>query len=165
MRLLAVCVGTALVCGLAAAMVAPEVLIGGETRVRAAPAAEAAGAEAAPAPGLLHLEDHVRLDPREVRFNNHRWTALPEKARRAYLERYWRLAELDEPERDALFQQYREFRDAPKATRDRLRRRAKALAAFVETLSPQDQAVLESLPPEERAAKLIELWQARRDAW
>ena len=89
---------------------------------------------------------------------------MSETERLAVVARYRRLAEMDAAERDQLLQKYQEFRQLSGDQQADLRRRAIRLAAFVQSLSPQDQALLESMTDDQRAARLLELWRAREAA-
>lgn len=166
-RLIAVCVGTALACGTAVALTAPQGLIGGEHRA-GAPVAAVREIPAAGLPGdtgPLRLSAEIEMDPREVRSNLQRWAGMSQGRREALFERYWRLAELPETQRKELTDQYRAFRKESKARQEFLRSRAKELQAFLDSLSPQDQAVLKGMAPEQRARRLLELWTARYGKW
>jgi hypothetical protein len=166
-RLLLACLTTAVACGFVAIAVGPRMLIGGTGH--AAPAATvsagqtppgAAGATGATA-GLLALSDHLRLDPREAQANAIRWAGMSEARRRELLTRYWQLASLDSADRDRIFDQYAAFRALPENRQDALRAQARKLRQFMQSLSPQDQAMLESMNDRDRAERLLELWQAR----
>ncbi len=159
--LLALCLVTALVCGAAVGMLAPHILIG-ET-ARKADTGEAVAAVHTAA-GPLGLTERLGLDPREIEANQQRWAAMSEAERLAVVARYRRLAEMDAAERDQLLQKYQEFRQLSGDQQADLRRRAIRLAAFVQSLSPQDQALLESMADDQRAARLLELWRAREAA-
>ena len=160
MRLLAVCVGTAVLCGALAAIFAPKVLVGdvrpgGGAPVQSKPIKRGAKP---PRPGaVLDLDNRLDLDPRETRNNSMRWDALAEPERRLFFERYWRLTALEPEEQDRLIERYKEFRRLPAERQALLRRRARDLQEFLNRLSPQDKAVLASLSDEERAARLLEL--------
>jgi len=172
-RLLLVCVATAVACGSLAGVVGPKVLIGGTgaappeaelvlPEVTLAPrGGESASTEATGGPLPLDLAECLGLDPRQEQANAVRWHALSPERRRALLDLYWRLAEMDEAQRRELLERYSRFRDLPEGRRRALRERARRLRAFLETLSPQDQAVLESLDPQARARRILRLWQAR----
>jgi len=165
-RLLALCVGTALVCGLVAGLVAPEILIGG-VRLRAAPAAKPAADEPGPdsASLLLPLSDRLELDPREAHANALRWATMSEAERRAYFERYWQLTECGAEERQQILDRYRGFRRLPKERREFLIDRARELEEFVASLSPQDQAMLQGMADRDRAERILELWRSRYGTW
>ncbi|HUU11171.1 MAG TPA: DUF3106 domain-containing protein [Phycisphaerae bacterium] len=168
-RLMLVCLAMALACGVAAGFAGPRILIGGISHTWPGPAAPPKDAprQARPAEvaGPLDLSDRLGLDPRETQANTIRWSSLPEDHRRAVLDRFWRLAEMDTHEQDRLFQRYAEFRQLPEKRRDFLRTRAQKLKTFMNTLSPQDQAVLAGMGDDERARRLLELWQARYGTW
>jgi hypothetical protein len=167
-RLLLVCLATALVCGVAAVSVAPtRLLIGGVSQaaglaaapVRPPEAARSAGVAASP----LSLSDRLRVDPRETQANAIRWASMAEGERRALVNRYWRLAAIDPSDQDRIFQQYEAFRELPEGRQEFLRTRAQRLRDFIQSLSPQDQALLESMTDRQRAERLLELWQARHN--
>jgi hypothetical protein len=164
LRLMMLCVGTAVVCGTAAALIVPRVLVGGE-RVGGAAAAGLPTAAALAGDGPLGLSADLELDPRELRANVQRWARLSQADQERYFRRYWRLAQLDPDARDDLLEEYRFFREEPKARQEFLRGRAKELQDFVATLGPQDQAVLKGMAPEHRARRLLELWKARYGTW
>lgn len=166
-RLMLVCVATALACGVVAGLLAPQVLVGSVPQAaELLPAGVKAAAPAAPAAGEpLSLSDRVGLDPRETQANAIRWAALTEADRRSLLDQYWQLSEMDEAQRDRLVQQYTAFRELPEKRQEALLARARKLKEFVKTLSPQDQAVLESMGDRDRAARLMQLWQARHGTW
>ncbi len=165
-RLLMVCVATAVTCGTVAGLLGPRILIGGTGAIRPArtPAAETEP-QARPPATPLDLPSRLALDPREVQANAIRWQKMSQAERRRLLDRYWDLAGLDAQQRESLLQRYEAFRDLPQARRAFLRERAAKLKAFVETLSPQDQAVLDGMSDEARARRLLELWQARYGPW
>jgi hypothetical protein len=165
-RLLLACLVTAGACGFVAGLAAPQILVGSVAGL-AAPAQQAAAepCERLPGPMPLALSDGVQLDPREAQANAIRWTELAETDKRAALDRYWRLAEMDEAERQTLFDRYGDFRSLPEVRQAFLRDRARQLREFMNTLSPQDQAVLEGMNDTERAKRLLELWKARYGTW
>jgi len=159
MRLLAVCVGTAVLCGAVAAILAPKVLVGdvppGNESAKLTQTKQDAKT---PRPGaVLDLDNRLKPDPRETRNNGMRWNALAEPQRRVFFERYWRLTALTPEEQDRLIGRYKEFRTLPAERQALLRQRAKDLGEFLNRLSPQDKAVLAGLSDEERAARLLEL--------
>jgi hypothetical protein len=160
MRLLAVCVGTAILCGAVAAILAPKVLIG-DVRLGGGEPAKLKqtkrGAKTLRPGAILDLDDRLDLDPRETRTNGMRWNALADAQRREFFERYWRLTALDPEEQERLIERYKEFRRLPAERQALLLRRARNLEEFLNRLSPQDKAVLASLSDEERAARLLEL--------
>ncbi|MFO8014965.1 MAG: DUF3106 domain-containing protein [Phycisphaerae bacterium] len=164
-RLLLVCVVTAVACGTVAGLVGPRILIGGTgVGVAAVPSADApVAADAAATP--LDLPARLALDPRETQANAIRWQKMSGPRRRRLLDRYWDLAGLDAGEREALIDRYAAFRNLPEARRAFLRDRAAKLKAFVASLSPQDQAVLEGMDDEARARRLLDLWKARYGPW
>jgi hypothetical protein len=165
-RLLLVCVVTAVACGTLAGLLGPRILIGGtgsRGTVQALPAE--ADAPARPAATPLDLPGRLALDPREVQANAIRWQKMTEAERRRLLDRYWDLARLDPDQREALLERYVAFRTLPETRRAFLRERAAELKRFVATLSPQDQAVLEGMSDEARARRLLDLWQARYGPW
>jgi hypothetical protein len=163
-----VCLTTALACGLAAGIAGPQILIGS---VAGVPASAGAGQDAARLAAAsksaesLALAGQLRLDPREVQANAIRWANLSEAERRAYLDRYWRLAEMEPSAREYLVKQYVQFRELPEKRQEFLKTRALRLKEFVSTLSAQDQAVLESMSDAQRAERLLQLWQARYGKW
>ena len=169
-RLMLVCLATALTCGLVAGVAGPQILIGGvsytgpETSLTAKHAPRG-GRTVQAAAGPLDLSERLGLDPREARANAIRWTSLAEDRRRAVLDRYWQLAELDPAERERAFERYAAFRELPEKRQEFLRTRAQKLKAFVQDLSSQDQAVLAGMSDEERARSLLRLWQARYGTW
>jgi hypothetical protein len=168
LRLLLVCLATALGCGLVAGIVGPQILIGGVADL--GPAADIAAtvpvtATAAKAPPVLLLSEQLKLDPRESQANTLRWAGLSEADRRALLDKYWRLADMDAAERQRIVHQYARFRELPEKRQGFLKTRALELKQFVGTLSPQDQAVLESMSDAQRAERLLQLWQARYGKW
>jgi len=167
MRLLLVCLATALACGLLAGIVGAPILIGGVsyTPTRPAPAKETPRARPGGAPRPLDLSDRLGLDPRERRANAIRWRSLSQDQRRAILDRYWQLAEMDAAQRESLFERYAAFRRLPESRQAFYRTQARKLKAFMNTLSPQDRAVLEGMSDEDRARRLLELWQARYGTW
>jgi hypothetical protein len=160
MRLLAVCVGTAVLCGAVAAILAPKVLVGGVPLGGGEPAKlKHTKRTAKPLrPGaVLDLDNRLDPDPRETRNNSIRWNALSEPQRQAFFKRYWRLMALDPAEREALLDRYKEFRRLPADRQTLLRQRARNIEEFIQRLSPQDRAVLASMSQQERAARLLEL--------
>jgi hypothetical protein len=167
-RLLAVCVGTAALCGLLAGALAPKVLIGSvRASLEPKPGADAVAPGASKAvPGVpLPLTTCLRLDPREERGNAVRWNELPEAERRALLEKYWRLSDLAPEDQQRFFDQYQTFRKLSADQQERLRDRARKLEAFMKTLSKQDLALLKGMNDRERAERLLQLWQARYGTW
>ena len=166
-RLLAVCVGAAVVCGVVAAVLAPKVMVGGVAAPSGAGdrSADARRHDAA-APRahtvLLGLSDRLGLDPREVRHNALRWQTLGPADREVFFQRYWRLGDLEPAEGDRLIAQYEALRRLPEDRQAQLRRQARDLRDFLANLSPQDQAVLAGAPEEERAAKILELLERSR---
>ena len=167
MRLMLVCLVTALACGAAAGVVAPQLLIGGMPSAAGNDAAKLddRAVSARPAPQPLDLSERLALDPRETRANAVEWARMAEADRRALLDRYWRLSEMGPADQERVFQRYALLRELPGNRQDFLRTRAVKLTEFVKTLSPQDQAVLESMSDRDRAKRLLELWQARYGAW
>jgi len=165
-RLLLVCLATAVTCGAVAGFAGPRILIGGTPAGRVdQPVGPERQASAQPAATPLDLPARLALDPREEQANAIRWQKMSDGCRRQLLDRYWALADLDPDQRDRLLQRYDGFRDLPEERRTFLRQRAVKLKAFVATLSPQDQAVLEGMSDEARARWLLELWQARYGPW
>ncbi len=168
-RLLVVCLVTAGACGVVAGFLGPRILIGDTSMVRAGKPAvgrPAAPATLEPSSAIpLGLSDRLSLDPREEQANTIRWHTMDADQRRDLLDRYWQLADLDQADQQRLFNRYQRFRNLPEARRMFLRERAKQLKAFRDTLSPQDQAVLESMTDEARARRLMALWQARYGTW
>jgi hypothetical protein len=168
-RFLAVCVGTAIVCGFVAGVVAPKVLIGGVTSHAQALAAADAEPEGtrprAVAGAALPIAAALNLDPREERSNLLRWAELPDDSRRALLERYWQLLDLAPDEQQRRFEQYQAFRSQPEDRQEFLRERARKLKEFMGTLSQQDLAVLKGMNDRQRAERLLQLWQARYGTW
>ena len=166
-RLMLVCLTTALACGLVAGIVGPQILLGGVShRGAQATASKGRPAErAARTAGPVNLSERLRLDPRETQANAIRWQALPDGQRAVALNRYWRLAEMDGDERERVFQQYAAFRRLPEKRQEFCRSRARELKAFISTLSLQDRAVLAGMSDEQRARRLLQLWQARYGTW
>jgi len=169
-RLLLVCVTVALACGTVAGFLGPKILIGGtaatadDTPLAVPAAAPQANGQTVGTP--LDLDTRLGLDPREEHANALRWQDMPAGQRRAMLDRYWRLAGADEAQREVLFEKYDQFRELPAERRAYLRERARKLKAFMKTLSPQDQAVLEGMSDEAaRAGRLLELWRATYGQW
>lgn len=167
LRLMLVCLGTALVCGVAAVSAGPRILIGSVAGpVPQTPAAGVTRAAApAPSDNPLHLSERLRLDPRETKANAVRWASMSEAERRQVLAWYWRLVGLSPADQDRVFEQYAAFRELPETRQEFLRTRAQHLREFMQSLSPQDQAVLESMDEMHRAQRLLELWQARHKTW
>ena len=171
LRLLLVCAATALACGLTAGALAPRLLIGGMPHFAAlevaqpvsATTAGAAGGRAVESP--LALAELLGLDPREIQANQIRWASMSDAQRRTLLGQYWRLAGMPAADQARLIDQYMAFRDLPEKRQELLRTRAKKLRAFVDSLSPQDQAILESMSDTDRARRIQELWQARHKTW
>jgi len=164
MRQMAVCLGTSLVCGGGAGVLAPEVLVGGVSLHDAKPevinpASHESGAAAEPV--LLGLSDRLNLDPREVRDNVLRWASTSEEEQRRFVAKYWQLMGMEPADRDRIIEQYQSFRKETEARRAFLRDRAKRVRDFIGRLSPQDQALLMSMGEEDCAKRLLELW--RRD--
>jgi hypothetical protein len=171
-RLLLFCAATALACGFVAVAAGPQMLIGGMSAAAAPVAAVPAAADAArtaraaaPPPSPLALSDRLRLDPRETQANAIRWAGMTEAERRAILARYWHLASMTPDDLDRLLEQYAAFRDLPEGRQESLRAQARKLHQFIQSLSPQDQAVLESMNDWDRAQRLLQLWQARHKTW
>jgi hypothetical protein len=163
-RLMAVCVTTAVLGGAIASILAPDVLVGGmSAKAPADPAQSAAGGPMAK--GLAETLDRIALDAGEARDNRMRWASFSKDEKRAYLDRYWELAELDSERRAELMERYEAFHALPPAERDALRERARRLREFLASLSPQDQAVLRGMDDEERARRVLELWTARYGTW
>jgi len=165
-RLLLVCVVTAVACGTVAGLVGPRILIGGTGAARVSQVAATETEVSAPGAATpLDLPSRLALDPREAQANAIRWQTMSQDERRRLLDRYWNLAGLEAGQRQALLERYGAFRELPEERRAFLRERAAKLKAFVATLSPQDQAVLEGMSDEARARRLLDLWQARYGAW
>ena len=168
-RLLLLCLVVAVACGAVAEFVRPKILIGGMLAAgkvaRAGRPVAAARTDATPPATPLDLDTRLGLDPREEHANALRWQDMSAGDRRALLDRYWHLAGTDAERRTALFNQYKQFRQLPPERRMYLRDRARKLKAFMATLSPQDQAVLEGMTDEARARRLLELWRASYGEW
>ncbi|KPK46166.1 MAG: hypothetical protein AMK72_10115 [Planctomycetes bacterium SM23_25] len=166
-RLMLVCLATALACGLVADIVGPRILIGGVPHDVSEPAASEGKSRErlALAAGPLELSERLALDPRETQANAIRWQSLRDDHRRAVLDRYWQLAEMDAGERESVFDRYAAFRQLPEKRQEFYRTRARQLKAFMATLSPQDRAVLAGMSDEDRARRLLDLWQARYGTW
>jgi hypothetical protein len=166
-RLLLFCAATALACGFVAVAAGPQMLIGGMPAAAAPAAADAArpGRAAATPASPLALSARLRLDPRETQANAIRWARMTEAERRAILARYWQLASMNPDDLDRLLEQYAAFRDLPEGRQESLRAQARKLHQFIQSLSPQDQAVLESMNDWDRAQRLLQLWQARHETW
>lgn len=166
LRLLLVCLVTAVACGAVAGFAGPRILIGGTADGSADQPAEAKAPDSPqPIATPLDLSARLALDPREEQANTIRWQKMSEPHRRRYLGRYWELASLGPDQRRTLLERYEHFRTLPEARRKFLRERAVKLKAFIATLSPQDQAVLEGMDDEARARRLLDLWQARYGLW
>jgi len=166
MRLLGVCAATALACGFVAVAAAPHMLVGAAPAAPAAPtAAEPVRAGPAADAGTLALSARLRLDPRETQANLIRWSRMTEAERRTLLGRYWQLAALSPADLDRLIEQYAAFRELPESRQLALRTQARKLRQFIQSLSPQDQAILESMNDRDRAERLLDLWQARQKTW
>lgn len=165
LRLMGLCVATAVACGTAAALIVPRVIIGGQPRGGGATFLPGPDVVALGADGPLGLLVELELDPRERRASVERWARLSQAERDAYFQRYWRLAELDPDRRDELLEQYQALREQPRARQEFLRGRARELRRFIATLGPQDQAVLKGMTTDERARRLLELWKARYGTW
>ena len=165
-RLLMVCLATAVTCGTVAGFLGPRILIGGTGAMRpVGQAASETSADARSPATPLDLPSRLALDPREAQANAIRWQKMSQAERRRLLDRYWNLAGLDAEQRESLLERYEAFRDLPQERRAFLRDRAARLKAFVATLSPQDQAVLDGMSDEARARRLLELWEARYGTW
>jgi hypothetical protein len=169
LRWLLACAVTALVCGAVVGAVGPQFVAGGMPSAAAPGNAVKATVEntlsAKVTAKPLDLSQRVALDAREKRANILEWSHLTEPERRVLLDRYWRLSELTPAEQEKVFSRYAMLRDQPGERQEFLRIRAEKLKAFVRSLSPQDQAVLESMGDHDRAKRLLELWQARYGAW
>jgi len=168
LRLMLVCLVTALACGGVVGVVGPQLLIGGMPAAIGGNVATVLGdrslsAQAGPQP--LDLSERLAIDPRETRANTGQWARMSEAERRVLLDKYWHMAEMSQADQDRVFQRYALLRELPDARQDSLRARAGKVAEFMKTLSPQDQAVLESMSDADRARRLLELWQARYGAW
>jgi len=171
-RLLLACLATALACGTVTGLVVPQVLTGSIAGTHQ-PAVRPVWADGATLPlsashisvEPLDLSERLQLDPRQTQANTVRWAAMPEAERQQCLDRYWRLAQLDAAEQERLFRQYTAFQQLLPDEQETLRQRAKKLQAFINTLSPQDQALLESMSDGERAKHLLQLWQTRYGSW
>ncbi len=168
LRLALVCLTMFLVGGITAVILEPRILIGGVSpgtdgifppNVLIRPSSKAV------VPGPLNLGERVSLDPRELQANVLRWASVSENERRVLLDRYWRLTEMDPADRERIFGQYGAFRELPEKRQEFLRARAQKLRAFMQSLSAQDLALLESMSDTERAQRLLELWQARHKTW
>ncbi len=162
LRLIGLSAATAVLCGAIVAVLMPEVLIGGQRKTAPTVGAPAAAPAERPA-GPLRLSEHLQLETDQVRENARRWTRMPERERGRFYAAYWRLADLDEAQRAELFDRHRAFRSQPARRQEDLRKRARELQHFIDTeLGPQDQAILNRMPPEKRAERILELWRARR---
>jgi hypothetical protein len=159
-RLVALCLTTSLAMGLLAGVFGPRILVGGVPAPAESVAAESVLASMA-SDGPLGLAARLGLEKREIKASEARWAALSPADRESLLARYQRLVEMDESERSQLIENYAAFRQLPADRQVALRKRAAALAGFIQALSPQDQARLESMSPTQRALRLLELWQAR----
>ena len=164
-RLLLVCLVTALAGGAVVGVAGPRILIGSVAGEPEGPARSGMATPAPAEPPALDLPAQLGLDPREIQANVMRWPSLSEAQRQAILARYWNLAALDESERSRLLDTYTGFRCLQEKRQELLRLRARRLQEFVQTLSPQDQAMLESMDMDARAQRLLQLWQARYGAW
>jgi hypothetical protein len=166
-----VCLGTALVCGLLVGLAAPQGLVGSVSTHPAAVPATASGEPAARLPSnrlpnaALLLTERLETDPRQMQADAIRWNSLSEPQRRAILDRYWRISEMNPADRDGLFDQYAAFRELPQDRQEFLRARAKKLKMFMNDLSAQDLAVLEGMSDVARAERLLELWELRHQRW
>ncbi len=166
-RLMLMCLATALACGLVAGITGPQILIGGVpydvagSRASKSKSRDRSGQAA----GHLELSDRLGLDPRQTQANTIRWQSLPDDGRRALLDQYWRLAEMRAEQRESVFERYAAFRHLPEKHQEFCRTRARKLKVFMSTLSPQDRAVLAGISDEDRARRLLELWQARYGTW
>jgi hypothetical protein len=161
--LLILCLATALVCGVAAGALGPRVLVGSVSPAVPATATEMREAvDEVPAP--LGLSERLGIDTLQAKADEKRWAAMPESERRLLVGRYRELAGMDDAQRGPLLQKYAAFRQLPADQQTALRRRAADLASLLKSLSPQDQARLESLSTDhDRALRLLELWQARKE--
>jgi hypothetical protein len=157
--LLALSLVTALACGAVVGLVGPQILIGDTARKPYLNTVEVTQV-VRPAP-TLGLTERLGMGARETVANQKRWETMTETERLAVAHQYRRLTEMDEAERDMLLQKYQDFRQLSDDRQADLRRRAAKLADFLNSLSPQDQALLESMSETQRAARLLELWRAR----
>ncbi|MCX5685075.1 MAG: DUF3106 domain-containing protein [Planctomycetota bacterium] len=166
-RLLLACATVAVACGFLAISLGPRMLIGAAqlAPASAATAGQAPAGVTGQATTLLALSDELRLDPREAQANLIRWSGMSEAERRTLVARYWHLASLDPADRDRIIEKYAAFRDLPESRQEALRNQARKLHEFTKSLSPQDQAMLESMNDRDRAERLLELWQARHKTW
>jgi hypothetical protein len=168
-RLLLFCAATAVACGFVAVVAGPTMLIGGmpAATIPAGPPADTlrAGRQPGAAASPLGLSERLRLDPRETQANAIRWARMTEAERRTLLSRYWQLASMGPEDLDRILQQYAAFRELPESRQESLRAQARRLRQFMQSLSPQDQAILESMNDRDRAERFLELWQARHKSW
>jgi hypothetical protein len=154
------CLTTALALGLLAGVFGPRMLVGG-VPASVEPVAAETDLESMASASPLGLAERLGLEIREIKASEARWAALSPADRELLLARYQRLVEMDEAERGRLIENYVAFRRLPPDRQAALRKRAAALAEFIQALSPQDQALLESMSSTQRASRLLELWQAR----
>jgi hypothetical protein len=161
--LLILCLATALVCGVAAGALGPRVLVGSVSPAVPATAQVREAVDEVAEP--LGLSERLGIDALQAKADEKRWAAMPESERRLLVDRYRELAGMDDTQRGPLLQKYAAFRQLPADQQAALRRRAADLASLLKSLSPQDQARLESLSTDsDRALRLLELWQARKES-
>lgn len=156
-RWFTLCLGMAVACGILAGALGPKILVGGVPR-GAGPAVEPVPTELTDGEPL-GLAERLGLDPAEIVASETRWARLAQAEREVLIDRYRRLVQMDPADRDRLVERYAAIRQLSPQRQDQLRKRAAALAAFVQMLSPEDQALLESMNDYQRASRLLELWQ------
>jgi hypothetical protein len=120
------------------------------------------GGAATPVQQNLLADAGLQVTADQWRRNRNQWERLGEGQRSELLKRYARLQELDETRRKAVVTEYEKLVRLPPTEREQLRRQAAGLAGFEAALSRQDLVELDSLTPERRARRLIELWRASK---
>lgn len=109
------------------------------------------------------LEDAgLRVTGGEWGRNRQQWSRMSDADRQELVRRLAQLQTADPDRRRDLVTRYQKLRELSGEARVRLRQQASALAQFEASLSREDMAVLESLPPKLRARHLVKLWRASR---
>lgn len=101
----------------------------------------------------------VRVSAARWRANRRLWDDMADIQRKDMLARLARVQAFDPDRRRTLADRYKSLQELPEKEREQLRLQASALARFEASLSRQDRAVLDSLPPTHRARRIVDLWR------
>ncbi len=121
-------------------------------------------AESDPQDNVLPAEDlladaGLEVPAKQVELYSQQWRQMDGVDRRRMQRHYESLQWLSASARAELVERYNQTRHLPAEQRDTMRQQAEMLADFEATLGREDLAMIDSMPPAERARSLLALWR------